>query len=144
VTLVLPSDTAVSTMLLNLTFEMPQFFARIYSIFLLTLPLEQTSDSKTPATGWHAVGASCSRRLRDHATDNPNHAPTHSRRAVLLRHLNKSGAQYGREHAPCSKAGSISGIDQNYPYANGVLGSWGYDARSATLFDPAVSTDLME
>jgi hypothetical protein len=53
------------------------------------------------------------------------------------------GHNHGRNHAPCSTAGTITGVDPNYPYANGALGSWGYDARTQTLFDPTKSTDIM-
>lgn len=53
------------------------------------------------------------------------------------------GHNHGRNHAPCSTAGTISGVDPNYPYANGALGSWGYDARTKLLIDPTKSTDIM-
>lgn len=36
-------------------------------------------------------------------------------------------------HAPC---GGATGPDPEYPYADALLGSWGYDARSALLIDP--------
>ncbi len=36
-------------------------------------------------------------------------------------------------HAPC---GGASGADPTYPYADGLLGSWGFDARLGLLIDP--------
>ncbi len=53
------------------------------------------------------------------------------------------GHNHGRNHSPCSTAGTITGVDPNYPYANGVIGSWGYDARTQLLFDPTKITDIM-
>jgi hypothetical protein len=54
------------------------------------------------------------------------------------------GHSHGRQHAPCALKGeTITGIDPNYPYAKGALGSWGWDSRSQTLFDPTQSTDIM-
>jgi hypothetical protein len=53
------------------------------------------------------------------------------------------GHNHGRNHAPCSTAGTISGVDSNYPYTNAALGSWGYDARTQKLYDPNKSTDIM-
>ena len=54
------------------------------------------------------------------------------------------GHGHGRQHAPCALKGeTITGIDPNYPYAKGALGSWGWDSRSQTLFDPTTSTDIM-
>jgi Peptidase M66 len=53
------------------------------------------------------------------------------------------GHNHGRNHAPCSTAGTISGVDANYPYAGGLIGSWGYDARTKILIDPTKGTDIM-
>jgi hypothetical protein len=54
------------------------------------------------------------------------------------------GHNHGRNHAPCVPAGgTISGVDMNYPYMNGSIGSWGYDPRTKTLLDPAKTTDIM-
>jgi hypothetical protein len=53
------------------------------------------------------------------------------------------GHNHGRNHSPCSTAGTITGVDANYPYANGALGSWGYDYRTQALLDPAKYTDIM-
>ncbi len=50
------------------------------------------------------------------------------------------GHNHGREHAPCSVSGTT---DANYPYAGGLIGSWGYDARTQKLFDPAKISDIM-
>ena len=53
------------------------------------------------------------------------------------------GHNHGRNHSPCSTAGSISNVDPKYPYTSGVIGSWGYDYRTQTLLDPAKYTDIM-
>jgi hypothetical protein len=54
------------------------------------------------------------------------------------------GHNHGRNHAPCvSGGGSIDGVDPNYPYTKGALGSWGYDPRTQALIDPSRSTDIM-
>jgi hypothetical protein len=54
------------------------------------------------------------------------------------------GHSHGRSHAPCALKGeTITGVDPNYPYAKAALGSWGWDSRSQTLFDPTKATDLM-
>ena len=54
------------------------------------------------------------------------------------------GHNHGRQHSPCAPNGlTISGVDPKYPYANGALGSWGWDGRSKTLFDPSKTTDIM-
>jgi hypothetical protein len=54
------------------------------------------------------------------------------------------GHNHGRLHAPCSPKGlTMSGVDSKYPYPGGLLGSWGWDGRSQTLFDPAKATDIM-
>ena len=43
-------------------------------------------------------------------------------------------------HAPCGGAG---GPDPNYPYANGVIGVWGYDPHAHELRDPLRYNDVM-
>lgn len=53
------------------------------------------------------------------------------------------GHNHGRNHAPCSTGGTISGVDPNFAYAGGLIGSWGYDARTKTLYDPSKSSDIM-
>jgi hypothetical protein len=53
------------------------------------------------------------------------------------------GHNHGRNHSPCSTAGTISGVDPNYPYAGGLIGSWGYDYRTQALLDPTKNTDIM-
>ena len=53
------------------------------------------------------------------------------------------GHNHGRNHAPCSTAGTISGVDASYPYTGGLLGSWGYDYRTQALLDPAKYSDIM-
>lgn len=54
------------------------------------------------------------------------------------------GHNMSLRHAPC---GGPSGIDQNYPYSGGVVGTWGFDPRGASglgeLKDPEVIKDLM-
>jgi hypothetical protein len=53
------------------------------------------------------------------------------------------GHNHGRNHSPCSTAGTISGVDPNYPYTNAALGAWGFDARTQKLYDPDKSRDIM-
>jgi hypothetical protein len=53
------------------------------------------------------------------------------------------GHNHGRNHSPCSTAGTISGVDPNYPYTKAALGSWGYDPRTQALLDPNKNTDIM-
>jgi hypothetical protein len=53
------------------------------------------------------------------------------------------GHNHGRSHAPCSTVGDITGVDADYPYPNGAIGSWGYDARTQALLDPIEHTDIM-
>jgi hypothetical protein len=74
------------------------------------------------------------------------------RAALGVGFLDKSSAQtmshevghnHGRNHSPCSTAGAISGVDANYPYPGGLIGSWGYDYRTQALLDPAKYTDIM-
>lgn len=52
--------------------------------------------------------------------------------------IHELGHMHGRAHAPCG----ISG-DKNYPYSNALIGTWGYDATTDTLVDPATSKDFM-
>ncbi len=54
--------------------------------------------------------------------------------------VHELGHTLGRPHAPC---GEPAGPDPRYPYAGGVIGSWGYDLRSKSLVDPQKSTDIM-
>jgi hypothetical protein len=53
------------------------------------------------------------------------------------------GHNHGRNHAPCSTAGTITGVDSSYPYSKAAVGVWGYDSRSQTLIDPAKYVDIM-
>ncbi len=48
------------------------------------------------------------------------------------------GHNHGRDHTPCNVSG-----DPSYPYADGLLGSWGYDRRSGNLLDPERTADIM-
>lgn len=59
------------------------------------------------------------------------------------------GHNFGREHSPC---GDPSGVDPNYPYANGSIGVWGWDYGYASassplnvspLRNPAAYADIM-
>ena len=49
----------------------------------------------------------------------------------------------GSSHRSKSAGGTITGRDPNYPYANAALGSWGWNSRTQTLFDPNRTTDIM-
>jgi hypothetical protein len=49
------------------------------------------------------------------------------------------GHNWGRQHAPC---GSPGGVDNQYPYANGEIGVFGYDFDAGVL-KPSDSPDLM-
>jgi hypothetical protein len=53
------------------------------------------------------------------------------------------GHNHGRNHAPCSTAGTISGVDASYPYTKAAVGVWGYDSRTQVLLDPAKYVDIM-
>ena len=50
------------------------------------------------------------------------------------------GHNFGQLHAPC---GNPSGVDANYPYKDGSIGSWGIDPRSNALVDPTRYKDVM-
>lgn len=49
------------------------------------------------------------------------------------------GHNWGRQHAPCGGAGNP---DVNYPYANGVIGVYGFDVEAQTI-KPPTDSDLM-
>jgi hypothetical protein len=53
------------------------------------------------------------------------------------------GHNHGLSHAPCSTAGTISGVDPKYPYSNAIIGVWGYDSRTQLLYDPSKYKDIM-
>jgi hypothetical protein len=50
------------------------------------------------------------------------------------------GHNWGRNHSPC---GNPSGVDPNYPYPGGVIGVYGFDGATNTLYAPATNFDLM-
>ena len=54
--------------------------------------------------------------------------------------VHELGHIYRRPHAPC---GGASGADEEYPYAEATLGSWGYDLLTRELFDPNQHVDFM-
>ena len=54
--------------------------------------------------------------------------------------VHELGHMHGRQHAPCGGAGNP---DEEYPYEGGLMGSWGYDARSGKLLDPGEHSDFM-
>ena len=49
------------------------------------------------------------------------------------------GHNWGRQHAPC---GNPSGQDPQYPYAGGIIGTYGFDVAAQTLM-PSSDHDLM-
>jgi hypothetical protein len=60
---------------------------------------------------------------------------------AVLTLAHEVGHAHGREHAPCMLLGQPS--DPNYPYANAVLGVWGWDGPNGTLKEPFINTDIM-
>ena len=50
------------------------------------------------------------------------------------------GHAHNLNHAPC---GGAAGIDPNYPYKDGSIGVWGYDAIGQAMIDPAKYKDIM-
>jgi len=50
------------------------------------------------------------------------------------------GHAHGREHAPC---GGAQGVDPQFPYSGGVIGSWGYDIFAKTFLSPTKGHDMM-
>ncbi|MBI4706204.1 MAG: hypothetical protein HY744_34340 [Deltaproteobacteria bacterium] len=52
----------------------------------------------------------------------------------------ETGHMHGLGHAPC---GGPQGVDPNYPYAGGKLGSFGYDLVDGKLYSPSTTYDLM-
>jgi hypothetical protein len=53
--------------------------------------------------------------------------------------VHELGHNFGRLHTPSCGAG---GVDANYPYAQGAIGVYGYDAAAAALVTPA-APDIM-
>jgi hypothetical protein len=47
--------------------------------------------------------------------------------------LHELGHTHGRAHVPC---GGVSGADPEYPYADGVIGVWGFDQRVGEFLSP--------
>ena len=54
--------------------------------------------------------------------------------------VHELGHTLGRPHSPC---GGAAGTDPNYPYAQGLIGSWGYDIMNGQLFQPDQRADFM-
>ena len=54
--------------------------------------------------------------------------------------IHEVGHNHGREHSPC---GNADGIDRNFPYKDGGIGSWGYDLVAGTMKSPDTYTDFM-
>lgn len=50
------------------------------------------------------------------------------------------GHNLGLWHSPC---GATSGLDPEYPYAGGIIGQYGLDVISGTVYSPETSRDLM-
>jgi hypothetical protein len=51
--------------------------------------------------------------------------------------VHELGHAHGLGHAPCAPpGGTIEGVDPDYPYRNGDVGSWGWDQRSGALVPP--------
>ncbi len=57
--------------------------------------------------------------------------------------IHELGHAHGRAHAPCAPSGSlVKDADPDYPYADGTIGSWGWDSRTNALMEPALK-DMM-
>lgn len=54
--------------------------------------------------------------------------------------VHEVGHAHGRSHSPC---GGASDADPRFPYANGSIGSWGYDIVAKKLLAPAQYKDFM-
>ncbi len=54
--------------------------------------------------------------------------------------IHEIGHNFGRRHAPCGGAG---GPDPAYPYAGGVIGTWGYDLKLNKVYAPDTYKDVM-
>lgn len=55
--------------------------------------------------------------------------------------VHEIGHAHGRNHAPC---GDPQGIDRKFPYDDGGIGIWGYDAAAKKMLDPeGKSRDMM-
>lgn len=55
--------------------------------------------------------------------------------------IHELGHMHGRRHAPCGASSNT--VDNDYPYPNAPIGTWGYDATSGTLVDPDATKDFM-
>lgn len=53
--------------------------------------------------------------------------------------VHELGHSHGRQHSPC---GDAFGVDESFPYPQGTLGVWGYDARRRA-FIPSSAFDFM-
>ncbi len=53
--------------------------------------------------------------------------------------VHELGHMFGRSHTGCD----VSLDDRDYPYDDGMLGSWGLDPRSGAWIDPAATADFM-
>ncbi len=54
--------------------------------------------------------------------------------------VHEIGHAMGRPHSPC---GGAAGADPQYPYSQGVIGSWGYNVMNGELFEPTQLADFM-
>ena len=54
--------------------------------------------------------------------------------------VHELGHNHGRNHSPC---GGAAGADQNYPYPNASIGSWGYNLLTGQLYSPNEFSDVM-
>jgi len=50
------------------------------------------------------------------------------------------GHAHGRNHAPC---GGAQGVDPDFPYSGGAIGTWGYNIFTKALISPTKGRDIM-
>ena len=57
--------------------------------------------------------------------------------------VHELGHAHGLRHSPCGLGLDPASLDSTYPYADGSIGTWGYDIGAGELFSPTNNTDIM-